>query len=305
MEKKNYGLLAYILVCIIWGSTYLAIRVGVQSFPPFLFGGIRFIIAGSIILLFAYSKKLEFPKEKMDYLRISVVGLFLLALSNSLVLIAETRVNSSTAALLIATLPIFMALIELFIPGGSRINLSGWIGMLVGFAGVGILSLSGGGEFDTDIVGIILLILAGFAWAAGSVYSKRTVFKGSIVVQIGVQMLSGGLVQAIMGIATGEAARLSPEPSGIWALLYLIMMGSLVGYTSYIYLLQVWPISKAGTYAYINPIVAMFLGWLLLSEPISVKMIISAVLILAGVLIVQKSKVMEKDKNIRVKTKEI
>ncbi|MFA7573843.1 MAG: EamA family transporter, partial [Lutispora sp.] len=182
MEKKNYGLLAYILVCIIWGSTYLAIRVGVQSFPPFLFGGIRFMIAGTMILLFAYSKKLEFPKERIDYLKISVVGLFLLAISNSLVLIAEMRVNSSTAALLIATIPIFMALIELFIPGGSRINLTGWIGMLVGFAGVGILSLSGGGELDTDIMGIILLILAGFGWAAGSVYSKRTVFKGSIVV---------------------------------------------------------------------------------------------------------------------------
>lgn len=298
MEKKNYGLLAYILVCIIWGSTYLAIRVGVQSFPPFLFGGIRFIIAGSIILLFAHFKKLEFPKERIDYLKISVVGIFLLAISNSLVLIAEMRVNSSTAALLIATLPIFMALIELFIPGGSRINLSGWIGMLVGFAGVGILSLSGGSELDTDIIGIILLILAGFAWAAGSVYSKRTVFKGSIVVQIGVQMLSGGLVQALTGIATGEAARLNPEPSGIWALLYLIMVGSLVGYTSYIYLINVWPISKAGTYAYINPIVAMFLGWLLLGEPVTAKMIISAVFILAGVLIVQRSKVVEKAEKI-------
>ncbi|MEA4961398.1 EamA family transporter [Lutispora sp.] len=294
MEKKNYGLLAYILVCIIWGSTYLAIRVGVQSFPPFLFGGIRFITAGTAILLFGYFRKLEFPKEKIDYLKISVVGIFLLAMSNSLVLTAEMRVNSSTAALLIATIPIFMSLIELFIPGGSRINLSGWIGMLIGFAGVGILSLSGSGELDTDMIGIILLILAGFAWAAGSVYSKRTAFKGSIVVQIGVQMLSGGLLQTLMGIATGEAARLNPEPSGIWALLYLIMMGSLVGYTSYIYLINVWPISKAGTYAYINPIVAMFLGWLFLGEPVTARMIVSAVFILAGVLVVQKSRVVEK-----------
>ena len=214
-------------------------------------------------------------------------------MSNSLVLAAEMRVNSSTAALLIATIPIFMALIELFIPGGSRINLFGWIGMLIGFAGVGILSLSGG-ELDTDMIGIILLILAGFAWAAGSVYSKRTAFKGSIVVQIGVQMLSGGLLQTIMGIATGEAARLNPEPSGIWALLYLIMMGSLVGYTSYIYLINVWPISKAGTYAYINPIVAMFLGWLFLGEPVTARMIVSAAFILAGVLVVQKSRVVEK-----------
>lgn len=294
MEKKNYGLLAYILVSIIWGSTYLAIRVGVQSFPPFLFGGIRFMIAGTMILLFAYFKKLEFPKERIDYIKISVVGLFLLTISNSLVLTAEMRVNSSTAALLFAMTPIFIAIIEQFIPSGSRISLFGWLGMLVGFVGVSILSFSSGGELDTDIMGIVLLILAGFAWATGSIYSKRTVFKGSIIVQMGVQMLSGGLVQFFMGIVTGEASRLNPEPSGIWALLYLIMVGSLVGYTSYIYLINVWPISKAGTYAYINPIVAMFLGWLLLGEPVTAKMIISAVLILAGVVIVQRSKVVEK-----------
>ncbi len=294
MEKKDYGLLAYILVCIIWGSTYLAIRIGVQSLPPFLFAGIRFLIAGSIILLYSYLKKLEFPKGIKEYWKISVVGLFLLAICNSLVVIAEMRINSSMAALLLALVPIFIAVLERFISEGSRISLSGWIGMFIGFVGVGILSFSGGGEFDTDVFGIILMLLACLAWAVGSIYSKRTAFTGSIVTQIGVQMLAGGLAQTFMGLILGEASKLKYDPSGIGAMLYLIFVGSLVGYTSYIYLISVWPVSKAGTYAYVNPVVAMFLGWLILQEPVTGKMIISAILILAGVIIVQKSKVVEK-----------
>lgn len=294
MGKKDYGLLAYILVCIIWGSTYLAIRIGVQSLPPFLFAGIRFLIAGSIILLYSYLKKLEFPKGIKEYWKISVVGLFLLAIGNSLVVIAEMRVNSSTAALLLALIPIFIAILEQFIPEGSRISLSGWTGMFIGFAGVGILSFSQGGEFDTDVFGIILLLLACLAWAVGSIYSKRTAFTGSIVTQIGIQMFAGGLAQTFTGLIIGEASKMKYDPSGIGAMLYLIFVGSLVGYTSYIYLISVWPVSKAGTYAYVNPVVAMFLGWLILQEPVTGKMIISAILILAGVIIVQKSKVVEK-----------
>jgi len=293
MESKNKGLLAYILVCILWGSTYLAIRIGVHSFPPFLFGGFRYLTAGLLILLYGYIKKLEFPKDKRDYIKISIAGLLMLGLSNSLILIAEIRINSSTAALLVATVPIFMAIIEQFIPGGSRISLFGWFGMFIGFAGVGILSLSGG-SLDTDTLGIILVLLASLAWAAGSICSKRTVAGGSIIIHISVQMLAGGLAQTFMGIVTGEMSGLNPEGSAIWALLYLIIFGSLIGYTSYIYLISVWPISKAGTYAYINPIVAMILGWLILGETITLKMIISTILVLSGVIIVQKSKVVEK-----------
>ena len=295
MEKKNYGLLAYILVCIIWGSTYLAIKIGVQSMPPFLFAGIRFIIAGAIILLYSYIKKLEFPQNIKEYWKISIVGLFLLTGCNSLVVLAEMRINSSTAALILALMPIFIVLLEQFVPGGSRISLSGWVGMLVGFVGVGILSFSGGSEFDADMLGIFLIILGCLSWAIGSVYSNRTSFSGSIVTQIGVQMFVAGSAQAIIGLILGEASRFKYNSSGFGAMLYLILIGSLVGYSSYIYLISVWPISKAGTYAHVNPVVAMFLGWLVLHEPISFKMIISAILILVGVLIVQKSKIIEKE----------
>ncbi|NLN47686.1 MAG: EamA family transporter [Clostridiales bacterium] len=298
MKRKNYGLLAYILVCIIWGSTYLAIRIGVKSMPPFLFAGIRNVTAGSIILLFSYIRKLEFPNGLEEYGKISIVGFFLLGICNTLVVIAEMRINSSTAALLLALIPIFIVIIEQFIPGGSRISLMGWFGMFIGFAGVGILSFSGGSEFDMNIFGIVLLFLSCLSWATGSVYSKRTVFTGSIVTQIGIQMFAGGILQVLMGLFAGEVSKFKYSPSGFGAMLYLIFMGSLIGYTSYIYLISVWPISKAGTYAYVNPVVAMFLGWFILHEAVTVKMIVSAVLILVGVLIVQKSKITEKAEEI-------
>lgn len=211
-----------------------------------------------------------------------------------MVVIAEMKVNSSTAALLLALIPIFIVMIEQFIPGGSRISLTGWFGMFIGFAGVGILSFSGGSEFDMNVFGIILLFLSCLSWAIGSVYSKRTVFTGSIVTQIGIQMLAGGILQVLMGLIAGEISKFKYSPSGFGAMLYLIFVGSLVGYTSYIYLINVWPVSKAGTYAYVNPVVAMFLGWVILHEAVTVKMIISAALILVGVLIVQKSEITEK-----------
>ena len=208
------------------------------------------------------------------------------------------KVNSSTAALILALMPIFIVLLEQFIPGGSRISLFGWAGMFIGFAGVSILTFSGGGELDLDLFGLALLFLGCLAWAIGSVYSKRTVFSGSLVTQIGVQMFAGGFVQTIIGLLLGELSRFKYDPSGFAAMLYLIIIGSLVGYTSYIYLISVWPISKAGTYAYINPVVAMFLGWAILNETITLKMVMSAILILAGVLIVQRSKIIEKTEEI-------
>ncbi len=290
MKQKDYGLIAYILVCIIWGSTYLAIKVGVQSFPPFLFAGIRFTIAGGILLLYSYFKKLEFPTKLNDYIKISIVGLFLLALGNSAVVLGEMRINSNTAALLISTSPIFICLLEHIMPNGEKINLIDWIGMLISFIGVFILSFSGGGEFDRDIIGIILIISASIFWAIGSVYSKRTEFEGSVVVQIGVQMFTAGIMQMIVGILIGELPKINYNPQSFGALLYLIVFGSLVGYSSYIYLVSVWPISKAGTYAYVNPVVAIILGWLFLGEQVTGKTLISTIFILAGVIIVQRSK---------------
>ncbi|HYE09464.1 MAG TPA: EamA family transporter, partial [Patescibacteria group bacterium] len=194
------------------------------------------------------------------------------------------------ASLLVATVPLFMALIELLIPGRPRIDFKGWLGLLIGFSGVAMLVLSNSGEGSIEIKGFVALLIAAFLWSIGSVYSKGFKPTGSVITNIAIQMLSGGIALMIVGIALGELPRVSLSSKGIGALLYLIVFGSWIGYSSYIYILQKWPAAKAGTYAYVNPPVAVLLGALILGEPFNLTVLLSTVVILAGVLLVQLSK---------------
>ncbi|MHB1392917.1 MAG: EamA family transporter [Clostridia bacterium] len=289
-NEESKVIAAYIAVCILWGSTYLAIRIGVSAFPPELFAGIRFLIAGSLMLVFARLRGLEFPTNLISVRDQSIVGLFLLLGGNGLVVWAEQYVHSGIASLLVATTPLFMAVIELFIPGRPRIDFKGWLGLLIGFSGVAMLVLSNSAEGSVEIKGTVALILAAFLWASGSVYSKGFKPTGSVITNIGIQMLAGGIGLMIVGIALGELPKVSLSAKGIGAMLYLIIFGSWVGYSSYIYILQKWPAAKAGTYAYVNPLVAFLLGALILGEPFTFTVLLSTVVIFAGVLLVQLSK---------------
>lgn len=289
-NEESKVIAAYIAVCILWGSTYLAIRIGVSAFPPELFAGIRFLIAGALMLLFARLMGLEFPTNLKSVRDQSIVGLFLLLGGNGLVVWAEQYVNSGIAALLVATIPLFMAVIELFIPGRPRIDFKGWLGLLIGFSGVAMLVLSNSGEGSVEIKGAVALLIAAFLWAIGSVYSKGFKPTGSVITNIAIQMLAGGIGLVIIGIVLGELPHVNLSTKGIGALLYLIVFGSWFGYSSYIYVLQKWPAAKAGTYAYVNPPVAVLLGALILGEPFTLTVLFSTVVILAGVLLVQLSK---------------
>lgn len=289
-NEESKVVAAYVAVCIIWGSTYLAIRIGVSAFPPELFAGIRFVIAGSLMLLYARLKGLEFPDNLKGVSNQSIVGLFLLLGGNGLIVWAEQWAHSGVTSLLVATIPLFMAVIELFIPGRPRIDFKGWLGLIIGFSGVALLVLSESGGENTDFKVTAAILLAAFLWAIGSVYSKSFKATGSVVSNIGIQMLAGGIGLSIVGILLGELPKMSLSAKGIGALLYLIVFGSLIGYSSYIYMLQKWPAAKAGTYAYINPIVAFLLGALVLGEPFTVTILFSTVIILVGVLLVQLSK---------------
>ncbi|KXZ38877.1 Permease of the drug/metabolite transporter (DMT) superfamily [Alkalithermobacter thermoalcaliphilus JW-YL-7 = DSM 7308] len=289
LEKKELKVvIAYILVCIIWGSTYLAIRIGVQSFPPQLFAGIRFLIAGFIVIVFAKIRKLEFPNTLSDIKKICIVGLFLLLGGNGLVVFASQWVHSGAVSILVATVPLFIAIVDFLFNKRRDIDYLTWIGLIVGFAGVIFLVLSGKGAGSIDIKGGILLLIASLSWGIGSVYSKTFKPSGSIVTHIGIQMLSGGIGLCIVGILLGELSKVSFNKSAIWAMLYLIFIGSMAGYGSYIYVLEKWPASKAGTYAYVNPIVAVFLGAIVLGEPLSFSVVLSTIVILFGVYLVQK-----------------
>lgn len=287
-ERKIY--LAYLAVCIIWGSTYLAIRIGVSEFPPTLFAGIRFLAAGALMFAFSVYKGLKLPANFSEAMKISVVGLFLLLGGNGCVVWAETRVNSGVASLLVATVPLFMVLIELFLPNRPRLNLKGWIGLLVGFGGVGLLVFPNSQGSSSDIFGIILLLIGAFSWAMGSVYSKSFKATSSIIPNIAIQMLAGGLGLLIAGTCFGEFSKLNVTSKGLGAILYLIFFGSIIGYSCYVYILQKWPAAKAGTYAYVNPLVAVILGALILNETFSLSVVISTVVILGGVILVQTSK---------------
>lgn len=287
-EKKVF--LAYLCVCIVWGSTYLAIKIGVSDLPPALFAGIRFVIAGLLMIVFAKVKKLEFPNTIKDIKKISTVGIFLLLGGNGLVVLGEKWIHSGIASLIVAATPLIITIIELFLPNSQKMGTKGWIGLLVGFVGIVLLVLPGSNSGSVNLKGLIFLLLATLCWSIGSIYSKSFNSSGSIIPQIGIQMLAAGIGLCIIGISTGELYLLKLTSKGLGALIYLIFFGSILGYSSYIYVLQKWPAAKAGTYAYVNPIVAVFLGSIVLNEPISITTIISAVIILGGVFLVQTSK---------------
>lgn len=289
-REETMAILAYITVCIIWGSTYLAIRIGVSDFPPELFAGIRFLIAGALVLLFAYFKGYKFPENVTDVKRQAIVGLFLLMGGNGIVVWAEQWVYSGVTSLLMAIVPLFNAILELFLPKGPRIGLKGWFGLILGFGGVALLVLAGSDAKIVDVSGGILLLLAAFSWSLGSVYSKTFKASGTMVANIGIQMFAGGIGLTIVGLLMGEAGKIHLTGKGMGAMAYLILAGSILGYSSYIYILQKWPASKAGTYAYVNPVVGVFLGAVILGEPVSSNVFISAIIILGGVFLVQLSK---------------
>lgn len=291
MQERKLVWAAYIAVCIFWGSTYLAIRIGVQELPPFLFAGIRFLVAGGILLGYAALKGLPYPTRIQDIRSFFLIGLLLLFGGNGMVVVAEQWVHSGIASLLVATVPLFMALIEYFFIRKERLSWKGWVGLLVGFAGVGILVLAEDLSGAVNPLGALLLILGCLSWASGSVYSKTLKPTGSVVTHIGIQMLAGGASMTVFGLLLGEASRFQLSATGIGAMIYLIIFGSLIGYSAYIYMLQKWPAARVGTYAYVNPVIAVLLGNVVLGEKLTPSVLVATAVILLGVLLVQTSKV--------------
>lgn len=287
--KKNFVVFAYLAVCIFWGSTYLAIKIAIEYLPPFLMAGVRFIIAGLLMLTYSKIKGFTFPSFK-EIVPFSIVGLLMLTGGNGLVTIAEKTVASGIASLFVAMVPIYIAILEIAILKVSRLSGTGFIGLFLGFIGVYLLVNPLAGKVLIDLNGAIMLLAAGVLWSIGSVYSKKLAKHVHIIPSIGIQMVSGGIFLLIISRLYNEQIT-SLDIRGLGALAYLIIFGSIIGYSSYIYVLSKWPASKAGTYAYVNPVVAVLLGYLILSEPISSRMIFSSILILSSVYLIQHSKV--------------
>ena len=290
METKNIkAYSAWVAVCIIWGTTYLVIRIGVEHIPPMLFAGVRWIIAG-IIFLFVLKLKGEKLPSKKDLIHISVVGISLIGIGNGLVVTGEQFIGSGLAALLITTVPFWVVGIESFIPSGPKINIVILSGLALGLAGVSLIFKDNLGNLlnSSYLTGFLCILGAVTAWSFGTVYSKYKKVKVHPLMSAAVQMLIAGSAQTILGLSLGEASHVSFHAEGIWSFFYLVIAGSIFGYGSYMYAIEHLPLSLVATYAYINPVIALFLGWLVLNENMNTTIVLAALIIISGVVIVKK-----------------
>jgi len=276
---------AYVVLCVVWGSTYLAIRVGVSEFPPALFAGIRFVIAGSVLLGIARLLGRRLPARRRDWMTNVVVGVLLLFCGNGLVVWAEQFTPSGVAAIIVVTVTLWLALFDAVIPGSSvRPTWRQVVGLLAGFGGTLLLVDADVGTLRAaDWRGPLALTTASAAWAAGSVFSSRRPSEAGPEMDSALQMLAGGLALSALGVVLGQAGALHWSPRGAGALAYLIVFGSLVGYSSYVYVLRHMAPTIVGTYSYVNTVVAVLLGWTILDEPITGRTIGAMAIVLGSV----------------------
>ncbi len=285
--------LAFAAVYLVWGSTYLAILYAIETIPPFLMAGTRFLVAGGVLYLWGRLTGGARP-SKAQWVATAVTGILMLAVGNGAVTWSEQRIPSGLAALFVATVALWMVLLEFLRKNGTRPTRLSIIGLLLGFGGVALLvgpaALTD--ARDVDVLAALVLIGASLSWAAGSVYSRVLPRPGSATLGSGMQMLAGGIVLAIVGVSAGELGQLdvaAVTTRSLVSLLYLIVFGSLVGFTAYAWLLRVCTPAAVATYAYVNPMVAMLLGWLIAGEEFGPRMIAAAAIILSGVALINRA----------------
>jgi drug/metabolite transporter (DMT)-like permease len=285
-----YG--AWAAVCFFWGTTYLAIRVGLETLTPLLFAGLRFLVAGALLFfVMGWQRNVRLPVGR-EWLNLGVVGLTLLAVGNGAVVWAEQWVPSGMAALLVATSPFWVAALERFRKDGERVGARGVLGMLVGFGGLAMLvgpQLFGVSLNGYYLAGVLVIQLGCFSWTAGSMYAKQRPTGVSPLMAAAVQMLWAGVVLTLVGTLMGEWGEISFSARSLGALSYLIVFGSIVAYGAYTYAIQKLPLSLVSTYSYVNPLVALVLGWLVLGESLGWREFTAAAVILFGVALVNAS----------------
>ena len=286
---------ALLTVYIVWGSTYLAIRFAVETMPPFLMAGVRFLTAGLIMFAWRMAAGDRLP-TRQEFRSTAIVGLFLLLGGNGCVVWAEQRVPSGVTALLIGSTPLWFVVIDALRPGGVR---PGWkmiAGLVVGFLGIALLI--GPDQFsDTavhiDLVGAIVLLVAALLWASGSVYARDAKLPASPLLTSSLEMLVGGAALMVAGTLTGEWVRLDLAAINTRSYLglgYLIVFGSLIGFAAYAWLLKNAPTPLVATYAYVNPLVAIFLGNLLAQEPLTPVIVLAALIIVGAVALINTTR---------------
>lgn len=282
---------ALIALYIVWGSTYLAIRFAVETIPPFMHASLRFLISGVILFLWRRAAGDPLP-TKSNWKATAIVGTLLLLGGNGLVALAEKSVPSGIAALMISTSPFWLVLFEAFRAGGTKPNWQSILGLVIGFAGVfyliGPKELTGSNQ-AFDVFGIILLLFAPLLWSLGSIYARGADVPKSTLMSTAMQMLTGSVSLFIVSVVAGELKGFSFVEVSMrswWGLAYLIAFGSLVGFVAYGWLLHNAPVSLFSTYAYVNPVVAVFLGWLLANEELNARIAVASAIIIGSVIFI-------------------
>jgi drug/metabolite transporter (DMT)-like permease len=280
--------LAFATVYLVWGSTYLAIRVGVQSMPPFLMAGARYLVAGLILYAFLRATGVTAP-TRAHWLRSGAAGVVMLTVGNGFVTWAEQTVPSNFAALLISAVPLYVALLDWLRPGGTRPQAHQLAGIVVGAAGMVLLVWPEAHAVEApSVIGVAAILIAGLAWAGGSLYARYSPHHPNAVMAAAQQMIAGAVSLLIIGLVRGEATPgvwSAITVSGLLAFLYLTIFGSLIAYSAFGWLLTVSSPSRLSTTAFVNPVVAVILGWLLLHETLSERATAGAALIVCAVVV--------------------
>ena len=281
---------AWVVVCLIWGTTYLGIRVALESIPPALVGGIRYTIAGVVLAAILASRGERLPAVA-TWRGLALLGVLMIGLGNGGVIWAEQWVPSGIAAVVIASGPFWMAAVEALAPQGERISMPTLTGLLIGFAGILALvwpELTADGEVGKQFaLGLVALQIACLGWALGSSYGKRHARGENALAAAALQMFFGGVFMLAIATVRGEWQQLSFTPRSVAAEAYLTIFGSLVAYAAYVYALKYLPVSTVSLYAFVNPVIAVALGALLLDEPFGPRVVIASAMVLAGIAIVR------------------
>lgn len=284
-------LTAFALVYVIWGSTYLGIRYAIQTIPPLLMAGTRFLVAGA--LLYLYARRVKEKIQPVHWKTAAVLGVFLLLFGNGCVTLGEETVPSGLAALLIASEPLWLVLLDWIRPAGRAPNGMEIGGLLLGFTGVGFLVAPTNGISHVNPVGAGLVLFSALAWAIGSIYSLGAPQPKSGMLANSMTMLAGGAIQILAGLALGEHKHLnlnSISGTSVMAMSYLVVAGSLIGFSAYAYLLRVTTPAKASTYAFVNPVVAVLLGWLIAGEPLTERSLGAMGAVVAAVVLITRAR---------------
>jgi drug/metabolite transporter (DMT)-like permease len=283
-------LLAFAIIYFVWGSTFLAIRIGVHEVPPFLLAAMRFSVAGMILYGWMIALGERSPSGR-QWMSILLLAFLIFVVDYGLLFWAEQRVPSGVAAVMMATIPVFMALSEIVFLGTQRLTIRLASALLIGIAGVAVLmsrSLNLGGA-PIDSAGAVAILIGAVGWSVGSVLTRKLPLPPSKVMSSGAQMLTGGALLAVTSAALGEFPNFHPGSvsRGAWlALLYLIIAGSIIGFTAYVWLIHHESPTKVGTYAYVNPLVAVVLGYLLGGETLGLRTILGTVFVLISVIVI-------------------